>query len=191
MVVFEEWESSVLDQNRLSDIVNCLQNSDDMVWYVDRHVVDSLQAVPLANDDLEIAAVLVGISLAQRWDRAASEADGTTCAISGPVLVVDDEWLERRKNATPPHIKLNIAKSAAANQAVDQYFPGARQSSEGLDRQIVDRVRSIGWQIYRLAPTEEDDGAWLICPHLTGATHRPSGSDGQPHPGSDHPNPLI
>lgn len=152
----------VLEQNRLVETVDYLRNSSDLVYYADRHVED----LPFP-DWLPTVACEAGLALLRAWHEDSLALAEQGFAFAGPVLVVDESWLQGLENPPPPHVLLYIAKMGATFEG----RPDASKRSQSVtlaDCPFGDLVlKYIGDTEVAYAapnPEEELDGYWLIPP---------------------------
>jgi|GEM_PF-2244921 len=134
--------------------------SPEVVLHLDRHVWEPLER-PLA-DDLGIAATeavcRVGVAALKVWDAVVKSKTTERARTSRPVLIVDDEWLEGRANATPPHLYVCLAKEEISFAPV--LWESVEASGTGwtwLDELV------HGLDVNRVDGSDEEaGGCWLV-----------------------------
>lgn len=111
-MTYDEIKAKLLRQNWLLDTAQHLEESEDQVYYVDRHVLQSsrerFNGLEIPIRDL---GVLLGLDLLRDWTRAAEEI--RWLFISKPFLSIDSDWLTGVDNAAPPSVLVCLAKSPA------------------------------------------------------------------------------
>ncbi len=151
--------AKALSDNLLTDTVDVFLHSDDTVYYVDRHVLD----VPPGSKKLVKNGVILGLALLKEWLGDIQKTKDSAVFFSDPLLVVDDEWLEMRGNAPPPHIMLTLAKNPENVEQPRNYFKMdlIKDCPPALGTSVCLASKSMGVFIYR-AHDDEEGGAFIF-----------------------------
>lgn len=131
-MTYEELKIKLLRDNRLMDTAKYLEESEDDVYYADRHVLHSgrerFKGLDMSIRDL---GVLLGLDLLRDWTRAEEEI--RWLFISKPFLTVDGDWLDGVRNAAPLSVNVCLAKSPAQ---LDPMKPGGRAKEPDFDLRV-------------------------------------------------------
>jgi hypothetical protein len=150
--------------NDLTHLVLAFMNSDDSGWHIDRHVIDVVRERGRATPSEIREACEAAVALAARWAERSIALRGPDCLISAPVALIDDEWLEGRENAPPPHVYLCLARDADSFQPV---WRAARLNVDTSGNAIVDSLPRGDVTLSRVDGMFADrPGAWVLGPFI-------------------------
>jgi len=103
-----EYIAEVCRENALAQTVDWLLQSDEERYFADRHV-----ATPPEGLSAHVAC-LAGFALLEDWAADLVEFKKRGLFSDGPVLMIDQEWLDELPDSPPPHVILAIAKNREA-----------------------------------------------------------------------------
>jgi hypothetical protein len=148
-----EYIAYVCRDNSLPAMLDWLiQSDEEEAYYADRHV-----AVPPANLPKR-AACSAGFALLEKWHNGVGGANDRGIFAEGPILMIDQEWLDEKQNAPPPHVVLHLAKVKGRLTPIDT-------SGHLVDHSTCPfQVALSNVAIRRLDPwpEAESDGAWVF-----------------------------
>lgn len=141
--------------NDLGENVVALEQSADVVWHIDRHVIDVDESAPI------IEACVAAVALARHWMTQASTLRSPTRLISKPFVVFDVEWLSGEPDAPPPHVYICLAREQTAFCPAEHEGVIERPSIgiPELDAHLVKEGR-LFWR-----DGAEEPGAWIFELH--------------------------
>lgn len=155
---------NVLEENRLEKLLDKFRASLNLVCYVDRHV----EKLPCA-DWPQAVACEAGLALLRAWHADSLVFADQGFVFVGPILVVDESWLEGKENPPPPHVMLEVIKRGdvyLGSQPSEAWAEGGR-SVPVEDCPFSALVQGyIGkTEVAYLPPDPElQNGAWLVPP---------------------------
>jgi hypothetical protein len=153
------WINTRLAENSLLEVVEHFRQAGEDRYYLDRHIVDSLDDFPENLRDQKDLILFGAFELCNKW---ATEAKANSeFFFSEPFVIVDDSWVKGEHNAPPPHIQLCISKSPLE---LDDLFPITGSPShcdiDGLNEIAKDK----GFFCFRVSGDADSDGAWIFKP---------------------------
>lgn len=111
---YKSWAVTKLKDNSLHEVIESFQISMDKVWYIDRHVIDISEKIPVFDGtDIVEATCYAGFQLLQNWDDTVKSLPDNKILVSRPILYIDQEWLDEDDNAPPPHVACTITNHVA------------------------------------------------------------------------------
>jgi hypothetical protein len=158
---YEEWKTKILEENQIETIIKHFTVSEDMVLFIDRHIIDSINDLPKLDDADNFWSVCnVAFALLEKWHDYVFELANTDILASIPYLVINDEWLQRQQTAPPPHICLDLAKQS--RYLKPKFFFHASAETDPLDIQFKNWLMGKGnWKVKIKNPNEKY-GSWII-----------------------------
>jgi len=151
-----DYIAEVCRQNPLSDTVDWLVRSSEDHYHADRHVDLPPDGVPAR------AACSAGLALLTRWADELEGIHSRGIYSEGPVLVIDQAWLNETLDAPPPHVILALAKREDALHTLGISGQAVKPSDSPIGDLLSGTLRQI--KVTRIEPCEEreSDGCWLF-----------------------------
>ena len=122
------------------------------IYHVDRHVEAPPVGLPAS------AACSAGVALLLLWHNELKGDFGHKLFFEGPVLVIDQSWLDEKPEAPPPHVVLDLAKRGDVLQPIGTHGrlvdPNNSPIREPLPSVSIHRVDRCA--------ARESDGSWLF-----------------------------
>lgn len=151
-----DYIAEVCRRNLLSDTVDWLIRSSGDHYYADRHVDLPPDGIPAR------AACSAGLALLSNWTDELEGVHSRGIYSEGPILVIDQAWLNESLDAPPPHVILALAKREDALHALVTSGQVVKPSSSPIGDLLSSTLRQI--KVMRIEPCEEreSDGCWLF-----------------------------
>jgi hypothetical protein len=152
-------------ENDLVAVLHAFRESGQLVWHIDRHVLDPDEAT---NTDIEFRALAcaTGFTLLRRWSSRRLSELKSGILLSKPYLLIDDGWLEGDPKAAPPHVYICLAINRDAFSPVEHEISSERALEPSP---LLTSLLTSNETIRRASGAFEDEpGAWLI--ELSGST---------------------
>jgi hypothetical protein len=158
---YKQWEANILEANSLEKIIEQFRLSSDKVWYLDRHIVDSIDEIPELEDNDNFWSVCrTALALLENWHEYVDKLTDTEILASVPYLVIDDEWLQRQQDSPPPHIRLDLAKQS--KYLKPSFFFHTSVETELMNNELKMMLMGKGTGTVRVHHPDEKYGSWII-----------------------------
>lgn len=159
-MTYDQIKAKLLRENRLLEIAQYLQTSEEPTYLADRHLLHSdrerIKGLDIAVRDL---GILLGLDLLRDWTHAAEEI--RWLFISKPYLSIDGDWLAGVKNAAPPSVVVHLAKSAGEFRSMKQ--PRALAKKPDFDVSPAADFSGLDCLCFERAFDEEEPPGYTWC----------------------------